>query len=321
MIRIYIKNIPTCRLRRFNSTASASHKIFNFSTVLFTLIMFFSCTAPIDINTRDSEPVIVIYGQLTDENKHQFIRITSSSPYFDNKTNPIVSDAKVKVTSSDGDEYAFIYEEDGYYVSDRIFAASLGITYHLAVEVDFDKDGTIETYEAETTILPIFPVDYVDIVPLSSMGYRYFSLNFYAQEPVETDNWYLFRILVNDSLANGSISKHIISEDEMYNGEYIDGASIYYLADATDEKHIKDREDQDSFTEEEIFVTPGDNIRVQILNIEKGYYNFILQCISEKDGENPFFGGPPSNITTNLSNGAVGYFAGFCIQEKATVVP
>ena len=287
-------------------------------TGLFAAIAFFSCVAPIDINTRNSEPVIVIYGQLTDEFKYQYIRITSSSPYFDQKTNMIISDANVMVTSSDGNEYMFTGEKDGYYVSEEIFAASPGVTYHLTVEVDFDKDGVIEAYEAETTILPIVPVDSVDIKLISIMGYRHFSLNFYMQEPPEAENFYLFRFYINDSISNSKISEYLISDDRMYNGEYIDGATVTYFEDATDEKNLTSPRADD---EDNYFAMPGDRVKVQTLNIEKGYYNFIRQCMSEKYGENPFFGGPPSNITTNLSNGAVGYFSGFCIQEHNTVVP
>ena len=284
------------------------------SAVMFTVITFFSCTAPIDINTRDSKPVIVIYGLITDELKYQDIRITSSSPYFDKKVNMVVTDAKVVVSSSNGEEYLFLCKEDGYYVSEEMFAATPGITYKLTVDVDFDKDGVVESYEAEATIPPVIYMDSININPISIMGYRHYALDLYIQEPAETDNYYLFRFFINDIYSNDVISEYIISEDRMYNGEYLNGVTIYNFEDITDESLYLDEEN-------DYYVETGDIIRLQVLNIEKGYYHFINQCISEKYGENPFFGGPPSNITTNLSNGAVGYFSGLCIQEKETVVP
>jgi len=58
-----------------------------------------------------------------------------------------------------------------------------------------------------------------------------------------------------------------------------------------------------------------------MLNIERAYFDFISDCSRERRGENPFFGGPPSNISTNLSAGAVGCFTSFCIEEQKTVVP
>lgn len=278
---------------------------------------FASCTARMDINTRDSDPVIVIYGCLTDEHRFQYIRITSSSPFFDDQENEAVLGAVVFITSSTGARYELVSEAGGYYVSDTRFAARPDVTYFLTVEVDFDKDGVNELYEAQTTILPIVPVDSVDITLQNIMGYRHFSLNVYLQEPAETDNYYLFKFYINDSISNDKISEFIISEDRMYNGTYLDGANITYFEDATDEEVIKKNEDDDDV----YMATPGDRIRLFIFNIEKGYYHFIRECMTEQNGENPLFGGPPSNISTNFSNGAIGYFTGYCMQEKRAVVP
>ena len=285
---------------------------------LFVAISLFSCVAPIDIDTRNSEPVIVIYGQITDEHKSQYIRITSSSPYFDEKTNTTVPDAIVSVTSSNGDEYSFINEKEGYYVSEKFFAAIPGVTYNLTVEVDFNKDGVMETYEAETTIPSLVLVDSVDVKLISIMGYRHYTLNIYMPDPPEEENYYLCRFLINDSISNSKISEYIATDDRMFNGQYVSGATVTYFEDSTDEKNVAA---QNSRGEGGYMAAPGDEISLQVINIEKGYFNFINECISEKYGENPFFGGPPSNITTNLSNGAVGYFTGFCVRENKTTVP
>jgi hypothetical protein len=277
----------------------------------------YSCTAPFEINTHDSDPVIVIYGCLTDEYSRQHVRITASSPYFDDQENRTVSGANVRVTDSDGNEYAMKYGDNGYYASLARFAARPGITYYLRVEVDFDGDGETETYGAETTIPPLPALDSVAVRPLTIMGYRHFSLNIFLQDPPGSDDCYLFKFFINDSLSNDRISKFIVSDDAFFNGEYVKGATVYYFEDITDAKVVeKNRENDDVY-----MVSPGDRIRLQAMRIEKGYYEFINQCNSEMRGENPMFGGPPSNITTNISAGAVGYFTGYCIHEIRTEVP
>lgn len=278
---------------------------------------FTSCTARMHIDTRDSEPVIVIYGCLTDVNNFQSVRITRSSPFFDDKENESVSDAHVRIQTSEGDVYELLYEGAGHYAATTRFAARPGVTYSLTVDVDFNKDGVIETYEAETTIRPVVPIDSANITPQDIMGYRHFSLNVYLQEPAETENYYLFKFYINDSISNDKISEFIISEDRMYNGTYLDGVNITYFEDATDEKVVEKNKDDDDV----YMAVPGDRIRLFVFNIEKGYFHFIRECITEQGGENPLFGGPPSNISTNLSNGAVGYFTGYCMQEKLAIVP
>jgi len=280
---------------------------------LLTGFQFFSCTAPIDIQTRNSEPVPVIYGYLTDEVKNQYIRITKSSPYFQEAENQFISNAKVWVTSSTGREYPFLHDANGFYVSQRRFSAVPNVTYHLSVEIDFMNDGVIELYEAETTMLPKVLVDSINVTSINIMGFLHYSLNIFMQEPPETDNYYLFKYFINDTISNDKISDLIIADDEMINGEYIDGVSIRYFNAASDQEEIDD--DWGMY-----YVNPGDRIRLQILNIEKGYYTFIRDCSTEKYGSNPFFGGPPSNIHTNLSNGAIGYFSSYGIQAKVAIV-
>ena len=288
-----------------------------FSVVLALFCLFFSCTAPISIQTNESEPVIVIYGCLTNELKNQSIRITSSSPYFYEKENPAIRDAKVKLTSSNGREYTFVSNRNGLYISQRRFSVVPGITYRLSIEVDFNNDGIIEFYEAETTTPPVVPVDSIEVKTIDIMGFRHHLLNVSMQDPIEEENYYLFKFVINDSISNYRISDFIISNDLMYNGEYVNGANITFFEDGTDPNVIERNRDYENV----FMLKPGDRIRLQILNIEEGYYTFIGDCMREKYGENPFFGGPSSNIFTNLSNGAVGYFTSYCIYEKETVVP
>ncbi|MDR3251405.1 MAG: DUF4249 domain-containing protein [Tannerella sp.] len=278
---------------------------------------FFSCTAPIDISTRDGKPVIVVYGCITDENKHQSVRLTESSPYFDEKTNYPVLEANVRVNTSDGKTYTFVGKENGDYLSTVRFAGSPGVTYSLVIDVDFDSDGTNEVYEAQTTMLPTVPADSIGVKLLDLMGFRHFAVNIYMQEPAETTNYYIYKYFINDTISNDTMSEFIISGDNPYNGSYLDGVTVTYLEDASDEDNIAMSGEWDN----DHMVLPGDVIRLQILNIEEGYFNFIRECRQEKRGENPFFGGPPSNITTNISNGGVGYFTSYSLQEKSVVVP
>ena len=294
-----------------------NRKIAVVMAVLFSILLIFSCTAPIDINTRDSEPVVVIYGCFTNENANQKIRVMVSSPYFDETPNMAITDAKVTVKTSSGREYTFHGDEDGYYFSNRRFSVVPGVTYYLTVEVDYDHDGKNEIYEAESTTPPMLPADSIEIKAMSIMGYRHYALNLYMQDPPGVENWYLFKYMINDPLSNDNITDYIISDDAMFDGRYMNGISITYFEDMTDPKVAAIHKDNPDV----VVVYPGDQLRLLVSNIEKGYYEFISQCMQEKSGENPFFGGPPSNITTNLSGGAIGYFTSYCIFETETVFP
>ena len=298
-----------------NHNTRVSHSVMlTFAVCFAAFILFFSCTAPIDIHTKNSEQVPVIYGYLTDEFKNQLVRVTRSSPYFQKEENQIIADAKVWVTSSTGREYTFEHDSKGYYLSQRRFAAEPGVTYRLTVEVDFLDDGVVECYEAETTTLPVTPADSVSISMLSIMGFLHYSLNISMQDPPETENYYLFKYFINDTISNEKISDHLISDDALFNGQYMTNANVQFFNAASDFEETENNRDL-------FLVNPGDKIRLQVLNIEKEYYYFIRDCTMEKYGSNPFFGGPPSNVFTNLSNGAIGFFSSFCIQEFNTAIP
>lgn len=282
----------------------------------FLAVCMCGCTETIELDTDNAKPVIVIYGVLTDVPSYQKIEISSSTGYFDNQPNPRISDALVSITSEDGTEYTLTEVDTvpGLYRTSVLMSGTPGKRYTLTVKTDFDGDGVGETYSAEAKMEQKIDLDSITITTPEMMGYKFFSINMYAMD-VPDKSYYFIRYQVNDSVYN-KISRYIVFDDMGIEEQYINGALIGYFPD---------RKEKDRFTEEDAqhmtFIKPGDTIRIQLCSISKGYYNFLLQCQKEIAGENPFFGGPLSNVTTNLSNGAIGYFAARTISEKQHVAP
>jgi hypothetical protein len=283
--------------------------------MLFAMLFVTACTAPIDLKTNDSPPVIVIYGELTDEFKHQTIKITSSSPYFDDEPNAGVSEAEVLVRSSEGETFRFFENNNirGLYLSQRQFSARSGVTYNLSVTVDFNHDGVPDEYQASTTVLPAVVPDSLSLDSIEIMGHKNHILYAYFQDPPE-ENYYLFHVFYNDSLLTHKISQYIVSDDKVFNGQFVP-ADMYFFNDSTE--WAKDSEEN---RKKSVYLYSGDVIGTEISLISKGYYDFIVQCKKERGGENPMFGGPASNIATNISNGGVGYFTGYSVKRKTIKV-
>ncbi|WP_080903892.1 DUF4249 domain-containing protein [Parabacteroides sp. Marseille-P3160] len=291
-----------------------------FQPVFYTLIyiLLTGCTADIDIKTNDSEPVIVIYGLLTNEYKKQSVRLTRSSPYFSQEKNEAVSGAVVRITSSLNEEFNLMesQSEKGTYETTDSLSAKAGITYRLNIQVDFDGDGIVDTYEAETVMQPAISLDSIRIKPLRIMGESYYALNLYATDSPDED-YYICNYFVNDTLKTDRISRYRMLGDEIVNGEYINGLTIEYFLDR---KEAKKHENEDNF-DDLIFVSPGDHITIEMNKVEKSYYLFIIDCQMEMKGENPFFGGPASNIRTNISKGGTGFFSAYTINRIEASVP
>ncbi|GHT41055.1 hypothetical protein AGMMS49965_10260 [Bacteroidia bacterium] len=276
-------------------------------TLLFLAVFLASCTELIDIRTDNSPPVVVIYGELTNELKQQAVNVSRSSPYFDDEPNKGISGAVVKVN-----EYSFKENDTipGLYLSDIQFAADTLVTYSLSVEVEG------KTYTAQTEILrPITP-DSLSFETMEMMGMRAHLLSIHFQDTPQ-DNYYLLHTTYKDSeknykdtLLTEKLSRYSISDNErMFQGQY-QHKMVRNFADISN----KDREVNMGDGDEQnrrIYLKPGDSVAVTLSLIPKGFYDFIRQCKDEQEGENPMFGGPASNIETNISNGGVGYFAGY----------
>jgi hypothetical protein len=288
--------------------------------LLFALLApgFVACTAPIEIETSDSHPVIVIYGCLTGDTVRQKVKISASAPYFDENQNISVSNAAVNIKSSDGQTFKLLEDavEKGLYVTVQPLAAIPGVTYTLNVDVDFDSDGISETYAATTTMTAPVAIDSVAIKPLSIMGYKHYAFILFAQDS-PADDYYLARFVINDTIMTYRVTDFTVFSDESINGQYIDNVSLEYFDDMENYAAFGGNMELDSA----FFVRPGYKITLLLSRIEPGYFKFINQCRREKNGENPFFGSPPSNIETNVSNGGVGYFTAFSTVEKAETVP
>jgi hypothetical protein len=277
-------------------------------------LLLIGCTEPFDIKTDDSPPVIVIYGELTDEFKHQEVMISRSSPYFDDAPNVGISGAEVTIQSSNNEIYHLLENAgvQGLYYSRDKFSASVGVNYSLSVEVDFDKDGILDKYEAETTILPVVIPDSLTLEPIEMFGHKNYFLYMHFQAPPE-ENYYLFKINYNDSLVTKKLSRYLISDDALFRGQYAKG-NLYRFDDISNWET-----DSEENRKRSIYLQPGDKIEARISLISKGYFDFIDQCQREQNGENPMFGGPASNIVTNISNGGVGYFSGYCTSRTSII--
>lgn len=278
----------------------------NIAFVGILLLSVASCTAPIDIETGDSPPVVSIYGCFTDELKPQSITVSVSSPYFDNQPNRALSGAWVEVSVSNGDVFTLIENpaHSGRYQTETAIAGISGLTYQLTVKTDINNDGVQEIYTAVSTMPSAMTVDAIHVKNETMMGHTSYKLYLYAQDSPAED-YYLGVYEVNGTLFD-KISKYGLLSDDRFNGQYLNAWEFGRLGTMEDD-------------EDHIRVKPGDVVTLHFSRIEKGYYDFLHQCKNGMSGESPF-SGPAANITTNISGRGVGYFAAYGVAKVGTVV-
>lgn len=277
--------------------------------IIASLILFFvsSCTEIIEIETGSADTRLVVYGEITNYTGVHRVRLSKTTDYFHNNPAPPVSGAKVTIT--DGVSVYTLNESNtfpGLYETPRFFHGIRGVTYFLKVEnLDINGDGENEIYEA-TTYLPY--LNPMDSIRLKYSSYPFFSgweLQLYTWDPAETRDYYSFKVYKNGKLLTNSINEYIVRSDEFFNGKYTNGITAQFLSDAVPKEKA----------------LPGDTIVFEINAITKDFFNFVQQVQSEIFTSTPLYSGPPANIVSNISNGALGFFHAYAIDRKHAFVP
>ncbi len=263
-----------------------------------------ACTEIIDIELDSTYTRLVVYGTITTDSVHHQVQLSTSSDFFSNMPSPPISNARVELEFDDN--LIRLLEQDtipGLYLTPIAFRGIPQTNYKLHIsQVDVDGDGNVDSYHSES-IMP-------DVPQLDSINLRYFLTPFvsgyqvlmYGQDP-PSRNWYNFKLWRNSTLLSRLLSDLFVQTDDFYNGTYIYGLPVGFVADDDPEEAA----------------LPGDTITFELNSIEQTYYNFIVDSQLEIAGNNPLFSGPSANIRSNIDNGALGVFAAYSI-ERASII-
>jgi hypothetical protein len=272
---------------------------------VFTIIT--ACTEPIEIELDSSYSRLCVFGEISTDTTVHKIRLTRSADYFYNKPSVGVSDAIVKISESEN-EILLIENplNSGNYQTPSGFFGVPGKTYVLKIEnVDIDKDGVMESYSASSFLPFLAPQDSIGIKYSKNSFYEGTEIMLYAQDPAESIDYYAFKIIKNGILQTDSLPEIIAQNDLFFNGNYTNGITVQFLDESKEGEQV----------------LAGDTIVLEMLGITEEYYIFIIEAQTELFGSNPLFSGPPANIFTNLSNGALGFFGAVNINRSYVIAP
>ncbi len=280
------------------------YTIFNILLIFLFAWVIYSCTEEMEIELDDEQTRLVVYGTLSTDTTIHTVRLSETSNYFDDAKPPAVSGAVVKIEGTDG-TVINLHErsgEPGVYDTDSNTCGKIGVAYTLFINnVDIDDDGKNETYQATDSIRPIGVADSVKLLYFENSFVQLWQVHLFAEEPSGKD-YYLFKFWVNNQLYTDTLSQVGVADDQFLDSISREtGVPLHPFIDAT-------------------HTNPGDNITFELNSITEQYYNFFMQLQDEVDGQSPFEG-PPSNVVTNLNNGAVGFFGTYSIDRASTLVP
>ena len=256
----------------------------------------FNCQKVVVIDLNQASPKLVIDANITDEPGPYNIILSKSGNYFEpTLTFPPVSNALV-IVSDDLGNIDTLKESSiaGIYKSSSLVGQS-GRTYMLNVTSDGNKYAAVSSMPQKVYIDSLY---YLKRQP-SRSGDSGYDIYITFKDPPEPGNYYRLNVHAGYFIPSDSIDgrRYRLYSDKLTNGSEMS------------ERVRAGR-----------LITTGDTISVDLLSIDKSTYDYFntLRDILSSDGAATSLA--PANPNTNLSSGALGYFAAYTIDRKTIIL-
>lgn len=275
------------------------------SVYLFLILLLHpGCTEYIDLDLETTSKHLVVDGSVSSRNQLQFVRLSESVPFLTDSVSPPVSGAQVFI--SDGYNRKRLTEANempGFYLLEKGFVASPGNYYQLTISgIDIDDDGEEESYSAFSYMPEVVAPDSIDLV--YDHQWEIWKVLLFANDPPETKDYYMFRVLINGILVSDNISEYSVVSDQFFDNGRAEGVWVQSINANSDAEPLQE----------------GDVVTLQMCGITEAYYDFVEAVQREGRGQYPLFSGPPANAPGNITNGALGFFTAFSVSYANFVV-
>jgi hypothetical protein len=248
-----------------------------FGVALLGLLTILACKKVIQVDLVDVTPRIVIEGNITDGPGPYQVLLSQTVNFSANNTFPPVTGATVTITDSNSGKTEQLIEADsGVYLSLALSGLPLH-TYRLVVV------AAGQQYTASSTMpLPVVmdSVTLEENITLNNQKEINAIVNF--QDPPGVPNYYQFTETVDGRV----IPDIFVFEDRLSDGRYI----------------------QDPLFNDSSYLQIGDTLKVTMNCVDQNTYNYFYQ-LANVVSSNGIQSTTPTNPTSNLSNGALGYFS------------
>lgn len=235
--------------------------------VLMILILFSGCEEVVEIDLHESERRLVVDAAILIEKDNpatsQFIKLTTTAPFFDEQVPP-AQGAEVTIVSDSGNEYEFTEIEPGYYKNDN-FRPGFNTTYTLIINYQN------QTYTASESLVPVPDLEEIQQNNNGGLEGESIELRGYYTDPAGERNFYLFRFLEENLTL------------QIYDDEFTDGSRTFAYFSSDD-------------------LNRGDVVRFEIQGISRRFYEFMYLLRSQSGTSGGPFQSQPTLVRGNIIN-------------------
>lgn len=251
---------------------------------IFTLFIF-SCKENISLPLESQTPQLVIEGEIHDGIGPYYVKLSMSKAY--NTTNDLISINPTYAIISDntGAIDTLTKLKDGLYQTNKIIGA-IGNTYYLNVLYNNTTYTAQSTLNSVPTIDSIYAFTFI-LKPESKFA------SIKIKEPALETNFYRYFVKIN----NKSPERQYVFDDKLINGTTW------------------------NFTANQDELKVGDSVEFFLLGIDKAnfeYFKVLIQNSTLTSNGNTT--AAPINPTSNITNGALGYFSAHSRQSRKLFV-
>ena len=274
---------------------------------LLTLVIFlFSCDQETTVDLGEPVQRLVVEGRIEwtegSTNQQQEIKLSTIGDFFENQQTPRAVGAEVWVTDATDNRYDFEEQNDGQYINESLVQL-IYETFVLHILWEGQEFQAIETMVA--------------VPPIDNIYQQFEEGNLFEDEgikiaidftdPADEENFYFWETFRNDELQilpDPGNKNNIISQDEFFNGNQIEGY----------------------FPNEEAVFDPGDVVTVKQIGLSENAYIYYFTLFDQAGKTGALIDTPPipvrGNILnlTNPRNYALGYFYAAEISEASHTI-
>jgi len=260
-----------------------------------------ACEDVIDVELAEGDNQLVVDAWVNNLNQDQVIKLTRTSPYFDNSFSPVESGAMVTIVEDNGTIYQFT--EDGItgnYVwspSGGTTFGTVGSTFALAIELENGKNYEAFSIMNRTTAVDSINVEFREEQLGQPEG---FYCEFFGIDPQGPGDTYWIKTFKNDQFLNKPNEINIAFDASFTPG--VDGVNFITPI----RSFVNRQPDSGDDAVDDNTVAPwaeGDSIRVEIHSLNLESFQFISQMQTQLTlGDAGIFAEPPANVPTNITS-------------------
>jgi hypothetical protein len=254
------------------------------------IILLTSCENVIEIDLDYMKPKLVIEGVINDNDKQCIIKLSKTADYFNQETNPTVSDAVITLNDNAGTIVNFNEIEPGIYMEESV-QTKPNINYTLNILSEGDR------YVANATIPQKVNIDsitcqYNSESILYEIGYV---VSCHFSDPEEFRNFYRLKTYNINDRTKAKNSKDLYNDD-LFNGNNVELTWSYDV------------------------YQQSDTVVVELYSLDMQTYDYYKTLFSISGGAEMMSFTTPANPNTNISNGALGYFGAYTVSRDTIII-